>query len=186
MTSPFPFVVDCKTGHKSSLSQYVCPYVIWLQLYLPKGGLFLPPLMWDISKCDTSTSLQSACTWKFALSRCFRNLKPPCKHINKPVSGGERHMSSHCHCHWVNPQRQSSTDWPLVKAPEWAQLRPSGPSSWAQPRLQAPQLGTNEMDVALFKPPNLGCFASFFFFVSIYPSSPPLPLDASCFLFVLL
>lgn len=181
---------------------------MWLQLYLSKGGLFLHPLMWaglatcfvqwDISKCDTSTSLQSACTWKFALSCCSWNLKPPCKHVNKPELAWQM-VKGTCPVTVTGPTPKDSHlltgHW--LKAPEWAQLRPSGPSSWAQPRLQAPELGTNEMDVALFKPPNLGCFASqkkltcipsslFFLFLSIYPSSPPFPPNASCFLFVLL
>lgn len=120
MTSPFPFVVNYKNGHKFSLSQSACPYAMWLQLYLSKGGLFLHPLMWaglancfaqwDISKCDTSISLQSICTWKFAL---LLLLEPPatmlaCKQAWAGLTDDGWHMSSHHH--WANP-----TNWPLTK-----------------------------------------------------------------------
>lgn len=197
ISSPFPSVVDCKTGHKFSLSQYAYPYTMWLCSSCQKVVFFSTPWMWasfatcftqwDSSKCDASTYLKSAWACQFALSSSSWNLKPSCKHANKPELACQTEEGT-CPVTAIapTPKDRHLADWQLTSG---AWVSPAGPSIWAQPRLQAPEVGTNEMAMALFKPPNLGCLfhrmswliylpsffpsSSFFLFLSIYPIFPP-------------
>lgn len=138
---------------------------MWLCSSCQKVVFFSTPWMWasfatcfaqwDISKCDASTYLKSAWACQFALASSSWNLKPSCKHANKPELACQMEEGT-CPVTAMAPTPKDShlADWQLTSG---AQVSPAGPSIWAQPRLQAPELGTNEMAMALLKPPDLGC-----------------------------
>ena len=135
----------------------------WLHIYsardtglIPGQGTKVQHATW----CSQVFLLKSAWLWKFALSCCSWNLEPLCEGENKSelacwvVKGMCAQLPLPCQ----SPAQSHLADWQGTAGTWVSKETPAGPSSWAQPTLQTPELGTNEMAVALSKPLNAGVF----------------------------
>lgn len=147
LSSFFSSAVDCQTGHKFSLPLIACPYVMWLcSSFYQKVVYFSTPWMWaslatcfvqwNISKCDASTSLKSAWAWKFVLSWCSYNPKPPYKLANKVELACQMEKGT-CPVTAIvpNPKNSQSSSWlaadyTCMSEPNWNQQdHPAEPSA---------------------------------------------------------
>ena len=160
---------------------------------IPSQGTKVRHATW----CGQVFLLKSAWLWKFALSCCSWNLLPLCEGENKPelacwvVKGMCAQLPLPCQ----SPAQSHLADWQGTAGTWVSKETPAGPSSWAQPTLQTPELGTNEMAVALPKPLNAGvlCYTEksslcifllpfLFIFLSLSSYLSSLSLFPPCFL----